>query len=317
MANVSTVRGRIVRGLQRALDLGHSRSFYRRLFIALHASAETALVGAITGDVSLSEGSPKRPLDLSGLRRLLVVTPHCDDEAIGAGGLMLRCAAAGVRVDVLYFTDSSVGTDEEARAASASVRAAEADAACHLLRAHRHDFGISCAGTRLEADVVDRFRRAVDDLAPDAIAVPWLLDRPSQHRMLNHVLALAVDESSWKEARLLAYQVHSPVPANRILDITDVIEQKRELLKLYRSQLEIKAFDHVAIGMAAYNSRFFDTRAARYAEIFFEIDAGRYAAMVRDAYERDLRAVYGARPDTLLLMSELVRSRSTLSRNQR
>jgi N-acetyl-1-D-myo-inositol-2-amino-2-deoxy-alpha-D-glucopyranoside deacetylase len=45
------------------------------------------------------------PLSLSGYHSLLVFAPHCDDETLGAGGLILAAEQAGIKVHVVIGTN--------------------------------------------------------------------------------------------------------------------------------------------------------------------------------------------------------------------
>jgi LmbE family N-acetylglucosaminyl deacetylase len=46
-----------------------------------------------------------KPLSLSGVHRLLVLAPHCDDETIGSGGLILAAVRTGIQVRVVIATN--------------------------------------------------------------------------------------------------------------------------------------------------------------------------------------------------------------------
>ncbi len=76
-----------------------------------------------------------RPLDEADLRRLspmLILSPHQDDETLGAGGLIATAAGLGLRPRVAYLTDggaSHVGSPTWSRKRLAGVRAEEAIAA--------------------------------------------------------------------------------------------------------------------------------------------------------------------------------------------
>lgn len=66
--------------------------------------------------------------------RTLVLAPHFDDEVLGCGGLLLRLAAAGARVEILFLTDGSGGVEEIAdRASYAARRRGEAEEVVRLL----------------------------------------------------------------------------------------------------------------------------------------------------------------------------------------
>jgi LmbE family N-acetylglucosaminyl deacetylase len=58
--------------------------------------------GGAPGEPSLEDLAP---LPLEGFQRLLVFAPHCDDEALGAGGLILTAGRMGMDVRVVIATN--------------------------------------------------------------------------------------------------------------------------------------------------------------------------------------------------------------------
>jgi hypothetical protein len=87
--------------------------------------------------------------------------------------------------------------------------------------------------------------------------------------------------------------VHNTLFPNGYVDITDVSEQKRELLECFESQNNHHArYDHLAMGMAAWNARFIKTVEARYLELFFALPLAELLALVERFYLADLRATY-------------------------
>jgi hypothetical protein len=76
-----------------------------------------------------------------------------------------------------------------------------------------------------------------------------------------------------------------------------VVETKRRLISCYRSQIEyLRRYDHVAVGLAAWNSRYIvETKgraSPRYAEVFFTAPLDAYCELVERFYRRDLRMAF-------------------------
>jgi hypothetical protein len=136
----------------------------------------------------------------------------------------------------------------------------------------------------------------VAGLSPQVILVPWLLDT-AKHRIVNHLLWLANYRHPLPACEVWGYQVHNSLIPNGYVDITPVAEQKRRLIERYTSQVTyLRRYDHMAMGMAAWNCRFLpDYKAdpvARYVEAFCALPLHEHLKLIESFYFRDLDVTY-------------------------
>ena len=209
-------------------------------------------------------------LDLAGLRRLIVVAAHPDDESLGAGGLIAEAARLGAQVAVVVATagegshpDSpTVRPSELAKIRRAEVRAAvgRLDPSAVLRQLDIPDGAVAAHGDRLAAEI----RSLVGDCAfspdtpgPDSsgsagpagtwIVGPWRHDRHPDHAAAGEA-AQQVAQSAG--ARLLEYPIwawHWARPEDGTLtpemmaglDLpADARDAKQRALAEHRSQVE-------------------------------------------------------------------------------
>jgi LmbE family N-acetylglucosaminyl deacetylase len=235
-------------------------------------------------------------LPVEKLRSILVIAPHQDDESIGAGGTLLIASGAGVKLDVLYITDGAAEKPAYAATPSDSVRVRnnEAQKACSRLGAGIHHLNISNLTPRPTLSDLDNLAEIIGRLAPQVVMAPWILDSPAKHRLVNHLLWLAHRRHGLPDVEVWGYQVHNTLLPNGYVDITRVAGQKLEVLKCFKSQNEFdQCYDHLAMGMAAWNARFLEPGPEpRYAEIFFTLPIGELLQLVESFYFLDLWATY-------------------------
>lgn len=227
-------------------------------------------------------------LDGPSGRRLLVIAPHPDDEAIGPGGTLIRAQRAGAELHVLYV---SPGLPEELPA-----RREEADKVCARLGASGRFLAQEIFAYSVE-ETAAGLRAAVAEIRPDAIFVPFVLDDNDDHRRVNEALAAAF-EAVTDGAEIWAYQVYTPLPGNVAVEITDLAEEKAELIRLYETQMQRRDWAHFALGLNAFNCRLVHGMpGARYFETFFVTPMADYIAFCR-GYFRSGDAYYeqGYRP---------------------
>lgn len=131
-------------------------------------------------------------LSLDGVDELVVIAAHPDDETLGAGGLMQRCAEAELPVRVIVVTEGDASGED----GIAEVRFAELEAAVRGLapRASIERLGLPDGGTREHRDYLDtRLADLIGASSPSAlIAAPWRGDGHRDHRVVGEVTAANV-----------------------------------------------------------------------------------------------------------------------------
>jgi LmbE family N-acetylglucosaminyl deacetylase len=214
-----------------------------------------------------------RPLEPPVLEGAAVVfSPHYDDESLGCGGTLIKRTALGARTKVVFMTDGSRShrhlmpvseltrlRKSEAVAAGSRIGLREDDLV-HL----GHPDG-TLAARRDEA--LDTVAGILADFPPDVVFAPYAGEPPPDHRATTEIVEAALKRVGLRVPRL-QYVVwawhHWPrVPLrmvsrrhvcralwdtaadnhrllrdlNRYVDVSDVLEKKRECVGEYRSQL--------------------------------------------------------------------------------
>lgn len=186
---------------------------------------------------------------LSGHRRLLVLSPHPDDETLACGGLMHAAARAGLEVALLAITDGEAcypGDRAWTRARLRSHRPRELaqalsalDVDARVYRAGLPDGGVASAFDLLLGAVNGLIRPG------DLVLAPWERDGHPDHDAVGHAALRAVPATG---ARLLRYPVwawhwldpdldHAPFNAFRVPLAQDALAAKRAAIACFASQL--------------------------------------------------------------------------------
>lgn len=206
---------------------------------------------------------------------VLCFAPHPDDEVIGPGGTLALHAAAGDPVRVIVATDGAAGDPqgffpaEELRA----IRRRESLVALARLGvpAPVH-WGLPDAHEITANDVAHVAAHVANEIgtsAPDTIYVPWPGEHNADHRGLCAAV-LSGCRSAGSRARILGYEVWSPLEPSVLIDITAVADRKRAAINCYESQLRYVDYAHVILGLNAYRS-LHAGRGRGFVEAFLEL----------------------------------------------
>jgi LmbE family N-acetylglucosaminyl deacetylase len=196
---------------------------------------------------SLRGGGPVTVLP--DFRRALVVAPHPDDESIGCAGTMALLADRGTTVTTLTATDggatkgSDLPPDEIGR-----LRRAEAQRAAAVVDAEARFLGLPDGGLADRPhELTSGLRKELSELEPDVVFAPWLLDGGSDHRAVATALAEALDNAGDSALpEVWGYEVWTPLVPNRAIEITSVIDRKREAIASHETAsgaLDLSAFE--------------------------------------------------------------------------
>ncbi len=194
------------------------------------------------------------PLDLGsgddGVRRLVVVSAHPDDESLGVGGLMATAHRAGVDVYVVLLTAGEAShppARELTRHALATERLAEMDRAVALLApgAPVVFLGAPDGGA---ADVEDEMVVALRDIVGDGdrtlLVAPWRHDGHPDHEAAGRAAAEVARQTGARlvEYPLLMWRLRDPEEAPweqmvRLELCPEVLETKLAAIRAHASQV--------------------------------------------------------------------------------
>ncbi len=199
-----------------------------------------------------------RRLDCTGLRTVLIVAPHPDDEAFGCGGTLALLAGGAPLVRILFVTDgraSHPGHPSVAPEALADMRRGEA-----LLSAQKLGIDLNRVGFINMPDgslchlAEDRRREVAREIAgrlasecPDAIFLPGRSDGSSEHEAAFALVQKAAELAgvsprmlefpvwSWWNPLRLAPLLLGPQRIWRV-DVRPALRAKADAVACYASQ---------------------------------------------------------------------------------
>lgn len=185
---------------------------------------------------------------IDGIKSLVVIAPHPDDETLGAGGTIARFAEAGVKVSVLIVSGHLPPLYPPQ---AFETTKAEADAAMKVLGASDWEF-LRIPATKVHeapvAEVTGKIVSFMKARSPEAVLIPFP-DRHIDHRVLFDYSVVACRPVHKQAPRIvLAYETlsetHWNVPGiepafvpELFVDVTAQIEKKRIALDCYASQV--------------------------------------------------------------------------------
>lgn len=215
-------------------------------------------------------------------KNVLVLAPHPDDDILGVGGTLAMLSGQKSQLTVVYFCNGSGGTPEgrndfgqpkRINQELIDIRKQEARKSAKFLGITEQLFfgyqdGTLASGT----SVIRALKELMERVKPDIIFAPSFLDNHPDHRATNEVLinALNVLERSTlskNNISIWAFEVWTPLFANRIVDISPKFDVKKRAILAHESQLKSRAYDKAVLGLNQYRAEI--NGISGYAEAFF------------------------------------------------
>lgn len=171
--------------------------------------------------------------------KILAIGAHPDDIEFGCGGTLLKYSGLGHQVFLLVLTKGGVGGDP-------AVRALEQKEAADFVGAKELFWG-GYSDTDLvdNRETISKIEEVVRKVSPDVVFLNYSHDVHQDHR----AAALAGVSATRYVKEVLFYEV--PTTQNFdpdiFVDIMDVLEKKKELIKKHASQVDKTKINNLTI----------------------------------------------------------------------
>ena len=178
------------------------------------------------------------------MKKILVISPHADDEVLGCGGYLLHQSARNdVKIKIVIGTVGGVD-----RRQNHDVREAELLSVCEELGAdcnvlfENMDAMLDTIPCR---EIVTKLDKEIDVFKPDEIFINYRSRHQDHIKMYDCAMASLRLREGYRPSFIAFYEypfiTNDPDHVDGGLayhDITDVIDKKVELFELYRSQIK-------------------------------------------------------------------------------
>jgi LmbE family N-acetylglucosaminyl deacetylase len=205
-------------------------------------------------------------------KRVFVISPHPDDEAIGCGGAIREHVVQGASVRVVFLTSGEQGGHGRSAEETIRIREREAKAAARVLGVESIEFwhepdGAVCAGRALVARLDGLLRK----WRPQVIYVPHDREMHPDHRAACRLVRRAVSKASPRIRRpaVMQFEVWTPLQdMDHIVDVSRYMKVKMAAIRAYRSQCAVMRFDEALAGLNRYRGEMHSWPGGEYAEVF-------------------------------------------------
>ncbi len=181
----------------------------------------------------------------------LVFAPHADDESFGMAGTLIKANAAGIVVHLVVLTDGALGGQQHNLV---NIRQQEAQAAAAMLGVASVVFlGQPDRGLQVTDVVVAQIGGIIANIKPAAVFFPGVLEPHPDHRACALLVWQALQSVRPSPASTpiptpiptpaptpiiaVSYEISVQSPINCLVDITQEMERKKQVIAGYVSQL--------------------------------------------------------------------------------
>lgn len=184
--------------------------------------------------------------------RILILSPHPDDESIGCGGLLLKY---GKQCDVICLTDGRYGDPDIEPSKMAKIRFKEfQNVMLHLKVNNFVNLGIEDSHL---AENYEKFSTInfANGGGYNYIFMPGSNDsHPDHMSVYNHFLRFCKTHKK-PSSKIMFYEIWSALSApTSFINISDIIQEKKNLINMYKSQVKFINYAEKILGLNIYRS---------------------------------------------------------------
>jgi LmbE family N-acetylglucosaminyl deacetylase len=237
--------------------------------------------------------------------RILVLTPHADDETFGAGGFISAAVAKNKKVKIVLYSDNSesiiasdnrpkdgliprliyngetknpnrcgVKSDENIT----QLRSAEFGNAMSIVGiTEKEELKISPLSFVVSNELIEKTKNIISNFSPSLILLPSFIDNHEEHKILNKILANSLDLNF--KIDVMLFEVWTPISPNIIIKISEEMNKKMEAIKCYASQIDYIDYESSIKGLNKYRS-IYHFQGKEFCEAFILLSSSQYISLV-------------------------------------
>jgi N-acetylglucosamine malate deacetylase 1 len=206
------------------------------------------------------------------MSRVLVISPHPDDESIGCGGTLRKHVLEGDTVHVIFLTSGENGGHWRTPEETGPLREQEAQAAAAILGIAKTEFWREPNGAlKVTHQLVSRLRHELEAWKPEILYVTHAQEMHPEHRAAVRLVRRAISAlgASWVPPDVLMFEVWTPMEQfDEIVDISPYLEAKLAAVRAHDSQCSVMRFDEACLGLSRYRGEMHSWPGGDYAEVF-------------------------------------------------
>ena len=177
---------------------------------------------------------------------VLAIGAHFDDVEIGCGGMLLKRVAQGDKVSILTITNSKYEKPHNNDSRYAEIARAEAQEAAKLIGAELTCLDKEPLNLVHNEGFSYEFDKVINRVEPDIVLTHWSGDFHSDHaavalssvRAARRVGTILQYRSNW-------YSTEELFNENYFVDISDYLERKLEVIRVYKSVLALTEYSWI------------------------------------------------------------------------
>ena len=205
--------------------------------------------------------------------RVLVLSPHPDDDVIGCGGALRQHVLNGDTVKLVVMTSGEAGGHgQHSPEETARLREAETLAACKILGIKEAMFWRAPDG-KLTATVamVNQLGTIIETWKPNYIYAPHPAESHADHQATTQLLKLSLESSTIDVStfNIRLYEIWTPMQEmDEIVDISEYVVIKRAAIREHKTQINVMRLDVAALALNRYRGEMHSWPGGDYAEVF-------------------------------------------------
>ena len=215
------------------------------------------------------------------MKKIIVISPHPDDETLGCGGTILKHNEDGDSVYWLIMTNTLIEEGYDELTVKTRQKEIENVASNYQFKnIYRLDFPTTKLDVIPRGQLVKAVSNVIDKVVPEVVYLPNRNDVHSDHKItFDTVISSAKTFNCPFIKRLLAYEVVSETEfsppfqnsvfiPNSFSDISEYLERKISIMKLYKGEMKEHPFPRSEDNLRALATFRGATAGVKYAEAF-------------------------------------------------